>query len=193
MSKLMDELMAELDRVNNLEKEVDTTVKQLNNEVSISRTEKLKEIVAFCDRMHTFARQAGVQMKCGDQGWTANYMWTSAPGYYCDGNYRWENALMFGNKRDGHAWLGYYLKGSGEFRARNYVTEYINMTDPPVISFIDGWNAETEQYIERRVTEEVKNAIARRIETATQKLHNANKDHEKYYGNDELLESYNLL
>ena len=194
MSKLMDELMAELNRVNSLEKEVDTTVKQLGNEVSISRTEKLKEIVAFCDRMHTFARQAGVQSKCGAYGnCVANYMWTSAPGRHRDGNHEWTNDLMFGRERDAHAWLGVYMTGSGDFWKRHYVSEYMDITDRSVISFIDGWDAETEQYIERRVTEEVKNAIARRIETATQKLKDANAEHGKYYGKDEILESYNLL
>lgn len=194
MSKLMDELMAELNRVQNLEKEVDTTIKQLHNEVSISRTEKLKEIVAFCDRMHTFARQAGVQSKCGAYGnCIANYMWTSAPGRHRDGNHEWTNDLMFGRKNDAHAWLGVYMTGSGDFWKRNYLSEHVDMTDPSVISFIDGWNAETEQYIERRVTEEVKKAIARRIETATQKLHEANDEHDKYYGKDEMLEAYNLL
>ena len=192
MSKLMDELMAELDRVNNLEHEVDATVKQLGNEVSISRTEKLKEIVAFCDRIHTFARQAGVQSKCGAYGnCIANYMWTSAPGCHRDGNHKWTNDLMFGRKSDAHAWLGVYMTGSGDFWRRHYVSEHMDISDESVISFIDGWNAETEQYIERRVTEEVKNAIARRIETATQKLKNANEEHDKYYGN--IVESYNLL
>ena len=192
MSNLMDELMAELNRVNNLEKEVDTTVAQLNNEVSVSRTEKLKEIVAFCDRMHTFAKEAGVQTR-GRYGNPRKWMFTSAPGHHRDGNHEWTNDLMFGRKNDAHAWLGVYMTGSGDFWQRNYVTEHIDMTDPSVISFIDGWNAETEQYIERRVTEEVKNAIARRIETATKKLQEANKEHDKYYGKDDIIESYNLL
>lgn len=182
MSKLMDELMAELDRVNNLEHEVDATVKQLGNEVSISRTEKLKEIVAFCDRMNNFAKQACVQTKTCINC-TKNYMWTSAPGCVRDGNHKWTNDLMFGRKSDAHAWLGVYMTGSGDFWRRNYVSEYMDISDESVISFIDGWNAETEQYIERRVTEEVKNAIARRIETATQKLKSANEEHDKYYGN----------
>ena len=192
MSKLMDELMAELNRVNNLEKEVDTTVAQLNNEVSVSRTEKLKEIVAFCDRMHTFAKEADVQTS-GRYSNPRKWMFTSAPGRHRDGNHEWTNDLMFGRKNDAHAWLGVYMTGSGDFWKRNYVTEHIDMEDPSVISFIDGWNAETEQHIERSVEEEVKKAIARRIEAATQKLHDANKEHEKYYGKDDILESYNLL
>ena len=183
MSKLMDELMAELNRVNDLEKEVSTTVEQLHNEVSLSRAEKLKGIIEFCDRMHNFAKQAGVQTKSGAyNSCMRDYMWTSAPGRVRDGNHEWTNDLMFGRKRDNHAWLGVYMTGSGDFWKRNYLSEYVDSGDPSVISFIDGWSAETEQYIERRVTEEVKKAIARRIESATEKLHDANVEHAKYYG-----------
>lgn len=183
MSKLMDELMAELNRVNDLEKEVSTTVEQLHNEVSLSRAEKLKGIVEFCDRMHSFAKQAGVQTK-SCINCTKDYMWVSAPGRIRDGNHEWTNDLMFGRERDAHAWLGVYMTGSGDFWKRHYVSEYMDITDRSVISFIDGWNAETEQYIERRVTEEIKKAIARRIETATEKLHGANEEHAKYYGKE---------
>ena len=60
MSKLMDELIAEMNRVNNLETEVNKTVNQLSNESGLARQEKLKEICQFLLRMTDLLLQAKV-------------------------------------------------------------------------------------------------------------------------------------
>ena len=60
MSNLMDELMAEMNRVNNLETEVNKTVNQLSHESGLARQEKLKEICQFLLRMTDLLLQAKV-------------------------------------------------------------------------------------------------------------------------------------
>lgn len=180
MSNLMDELMAEITRVNNLEIEANESAENLIKQVMLSRTEKLKEINEFCNRMNDAVRKAvePISRYGGYRKWTH----VIVPGSYVDGNHRWNNELKFGG-RDVH--LGIFLIGSKDFQSTYGTIEDPDLTAKSVQEFIDGWSEDTERRIEFAVTEFVKQTLQWRIEQATQKLKNANEQHAKYYGTEE--------
>ena len=181
MSNLMDELMAEMNRVNNLETEVNKTVKQLSNESGLARQEKLKEICQFLLRMTDLLLQAKIIKpanisSCRYYSATVNtgirfQNGTNAPWYSLKLEIRGDEVNVKYLPESSGATL--IWKGN-PYNYLTYCTEYL----------VDQWSQATYDAVENQIAEIIKKAIAKRIENATQKLKTANETHEKYYGKE---------
>ncbi len=164
MSNLMDELMAEIKRVKNLETEVNTAINATYAEVNKARTEKLAEIFAFINEISNALRDSS----------NGRYKWTYSIGIMADKSYA---KLFFHDGYPSEDMLYANLK-------HNYAhAKYV----------IDNWDDATYTVVRNEVAKRIKEELARRIDDATKRLRTANEKHGKYYSKDEILESYNLL
>lgn len=182
MSNLMDELMAEIKRVKNLETEVNTAINATYAEVNKARTEKLAEIFAFINEISNALRDAGMlkysssYLKVDTNITNSNgrYKWTYSIGIMADKSYA---KLFFHDGYPSEDMLYANLK-------HNYAhAKYV----------IDNWDDATYTVVRNEVAKRIKEELARRIDDATKRLRTANEKHGKYYSKDEILESYNLL
>ena len=160
MSKLMDELMKEIERVNNLEVEVKRAVEKSDGEVKIARREKLKKIEEFLKPMQKILCDAGLSGK---------YIKTDIYAY--DGCLRHNIEIEFNDDSIvAHKFGTYYYA---------HINGAVEGKIMPVL--IDEWSNGTERMIEAEVTNSVKEEIARRITKATNSLKASNDKHDKYY------------
>lgn len=182
MSKLMDELMAEMTRVKNLETEVNTTLKQLSDETGVARKEKANEIAEFLMKMTELLIQAKVIRDPSNSG-CEYYSAIVKTGIYYQpkgGTVTYHLKL----KITGHEVAVQTLPElSGNpliYRGRLY-----SFFSDRVEYLIDQWSQATYDVVENHVAEIIKKAIAKRIEEATEKLKTANEKHDNYYGKEE--------
>ena len=184
MSNLMDELIAEMNRVNNLETEVNKTVKQLSNENGLARQEKLKEICQFLSRMTDLLLQAKI-IKPANDSMCLYYSVTVNTGIRFQRKTPTNDAPCYSLKlaiRGDEVNVKYLPESSGitliwKGKPYGYLTDC-------TACLVDQWSQETYDAVENQVAEIIKKAIAKRIEEATQKLKTANETHEKYYGKE---------
>ena len=184
MSNLMDELMAEMNRVNNLETEVNKTVEQLSNESGLARQEKLKEICQFLLRMTGLLIQAKV-IKPANSSSCRYYSATVNTGIRFQRKTPTNDAPWHSLKLEirGDAVNVKYLQESSEETLIWKGKPYGYLTDCTEC-LVDQWSQATYDTVENQIAEIIKKAIAKRIEDATQKLKTANETHEKYYGKE---------
>lgn len=184
MSNLMDELMAEMNRVNNLETEVNKTVKQLSNESGLARQEKLKEICQFLLRMTDLLLQAKV-IKPANHSSCRYYSATVNTGIRFQRETPTHNAPWYSLKlviNGNEVNVKYLQESSGVtliWKSKPYSILY-----DCTACLVDQWSQATYDTVENQIAEIIKKAIAKRIEDATQKLKTANETHEKYYGKE---------
>ena len=175
MSNLMEELMAELNRVNELKNEVNRTVAMHNAEIKASRDEKAKQIANSLI----------------DLGWKLDKL--KDKGYYPDipldvddhnGHPLFINYSF--NDVDGKTQMSVY---GGWQHCINYRIN-INGIRPNTTdidnakitnALIDGWDKECEQKLEYRIAKIMKETIARQMEAAKAKLEKSNDEYEKYF------------
>ena len=171
MTDLMKELMAEAERVKKLETEVKQTETNLNNQIGLARSEKLKEMVEFINEMNDvftatcpgelLAVITSGQRKCG--------------------NHTWNNSLQFGKQ---FVWLGVDYLCSG-FSSNYPVGEHmLEHKDFSVESFVDNWTDETRRFTEKEVANGIRKILAMRIEKSTADLKKVNDKHSEYFGTE---------
>lgn len=176
MSKLMDELMAEAQRINALEVEVERTVEQQKTQVQQERKDKLQSIGIFLDEMlkvlieadamrtpsnrPTFVVLNRVTYREGD-----GYMRTAGITFYTDKIYSG----------------GYYM-GAGDC-SKQETFESACCTggfSDSMRAIVDAWNPELERDIEKAIADYVKFVLAKRMEKMQKTLQKSNDDYAKY-------------
>ena len=177
---LMDELMAEMTRVKNLETEVNTTVKQLTDETGIARKEKANEIAEFLVKMMELLIQAKVihdpsNPLCEYHSAIVKTGIYFQPKDSVDYNLK---LRITGREVD----VQTLRDASGStliYRGKLY-----GFFSDCVEYLIDQWSQATYDAVENQIAEIIKKAIAKRIEEATEKLKTANEKHDNYYGKE---------
>lgn len=179
MSKLMDELMAEITRVNDLQTEVDRTVQMHDKEIQTSRDEKGEKIA-------TFLCEIGVLLRDVSKG-KDGYFPDIPLDVHNDGkqiciNYSVEPGTgvvsIYGGYRGQIQYRVRTNFGKPAFRC-DYTREQhkINIIN----AIIDQWDTECEQKLENRVANIVKQEMANRMEAMQKKLNDSNNEYESYF------------
>lgn len=172
MNDLMKELMAEAERVQNLETEAWSAVTNLNNEVCKARKDKLEDICKFLYELNECFRKA-----CPGETFAVN-----TSGNYKNGNHTWTNYLQFGKDM---VWLGIWMSGAQSFSSNSPVyagmITYSRSCQHYCETFVDEWTDRTKQFTENEVAKAIRNVLAKRIEKSTTDLKKANEKHEEYF------------
>lgn len=183
MSNLMDELMAELERVNELKNEVERTVAMHSAEMRADREEKGKQIAKFIINL----------------GWKLDKL--NDKGYYADlpldvnsydGKPLYVNYSMSTNtngKREMSVYGGVSHCINYRFGTRGIYTAGVDSmsnayNEPIMNALIDGWDAECERKFEYRIAKIMKESISKQMEAAKDKLSKSNDEYAKYFGKD---------
>lgn len=176
MSKLMDELMAEAQRINALEVEVERTVEQQKAQVQQERKDKLQSIGIFLDEMLKVLIEAD-----------AMRMPNNCPTFvvlnrviYSEGDgYRRTAGITFYTDK---IYSGGYYMGSGDC-SKEETFESACCTggfSRSMRAIVDAWSPELERDIEKAIAEYVKFVLAKRMEKMQKTLQKSNDDYAKY-------------
>lgn len=170
MSNLMEELMAEINRVNSLETEVATTVKNTMREVNLARSEKLQNIFSFIEEMRD------VLMKAGMLKFSDSYFFVQTNIENRNSMCRWRYNIKI--YADTNSFVVNYHNGwnSDQRVFRDMKNNYEH-----ACFVIDHWDDETYAVIRNGVAKRIQQELSCRIEEATKKLRNANAKHAIYY------------
>jgi len=176
MSKLMDELMAEAQRINALEVEVERTVDRQKAQVQQERKDKLQSIGIFLDEMLKVLIEADA-MRMPNNGPTFvvlnrviyregdGYMRTAGITFYTDKIYSG----------------GYYM-GAGDC-SKQETFESACCTggfSESMRAIVDAWNPELERDIEKAIASYIKYVLAKRMEKMQKTLQKSNDEYAKY-------------
>lgn len=176
MSKLMDELMAEAQRINALEVEVERTVERQKAQVQQERKDKLQDIGVFLDGMRkllieadamrmpnnapTFVVLNRVIYREGD-----GYMRTAGITFYTDKIYSG----------------GYYMAARSCSKQETFESACCTgVFSDSMMAIVDAWNPKLERDIEEAIAEYVKVVLAKRMEKMQKTLQKSNDDYAKY-------------
>ena len=181
MSKLMDELMAEAQRINALEVEVERTVKQQKAQVQQGRKDKLQGIHLFLDKMHDVLIEADA-MRMPDNGPTFVVLNSVQ---YDDDHYNrtagitfYTNDIYFGGYYPGYGiGCGCGSCSKNETLSHAFLT---GGTAKATLAIVDAWNPELERDIEKAIAEYVKVVLAKRMEKMRKTLQQSNDTYAKY-------------
>lgn len=178
MSKLMDELFAEIKRVQELQTEVDRTVANQTAQIDADRKVRMERPRAFIIKM----------------GWALGKLDQNNRVYcpdvpldiYLNGkqlyiNYSIENGSD--GKRVLYAYGGYHRCIEFRVGPSGIRPDYPDQQDF-VNAIIDQWDDECEQKLENRVAEIIKKTMVERIAAMQKKLSNSNNEYEKYFGKE---------
>ena len=179
MNDLMKELMAEAQRVNALEIEVNKTAKAQWDAVRDSRLEKFKKIADFlyeCDTLLIEADALNTEKK-------NNFSVAVGSCTEPDGYHRTIEAVFWTND----VYIGGLYIGSGSVGSQQSISATIKYKKLRLYenSVIDGWNEGTEISVMNAVSKHVKKTLAKRVEKATANLKESNEKYEKYFGKEE--------
>lgn len=176
MSKLMDELMAEAQRINALEVEVERTVEQQKAQVQQERKDKLQSIGIFLDEMLKVLIEADA-MRMPNNGPTFvvlnrviyregdGYMRTAGITFYTDKIYSG----------------GYYMGARDCSKQETFESACCTGGfSESMRAIVDAWNPELERDIEKAIAEYVKVVLAKRMEKMQKTLQKSNDDYAKY-------------
>ena len=181
MSKLMDELMAEAQRINALEVEVERTVDRQKAEIQQCRKDKLHDIHLFLDKMHDALIEADA-MRMPDNGPTfvvLNNVW------YDDDGYNRNAGIIF--YKDNIYFGGHYPQygigcGCGSC-SRNETLSHALLTGgnaKVTLAIVDAWSPKIENDIEEAIASYIKCALAKRMEKMRKELQKSNDEYLKY-------------
>ena len=158
----MKNIMAEIERVNALESEVNTTIERRAQEINKQRKDKLAGIEAFMTAMRTAMRQAGVprvEVPCC--------------GYAPDAEGNWSWPLGVAILRDRFDFGSFNVQMS--FGPSCYYNDLC----------IDRWNEEAEQKVYNAVVDAIKKTLAKRLDNMTKELKASNDEYANYFGKEE--------
>jgi hypothetical protein len=180
MSKLMDELMAEVTRVNALNTEVERTVAVQTAEIEADRKVRMERPRAFLIKMGWLLDNV---RESDARGYFPNIpLGVTHKGYPLFINYSSEKS--YGEKRLLHAYGG--CRGQIQFRVGpQTIRPDYEENRGFVNAIIDQWDDEHEAQFEKCVSEIVKARLAEKMEAMQKKLAQSNDEHEKYFGKGE--------
>ena len=177
MSNLMDALMAELERVNNLETEVKRTVEMHNAQIKASRDIKM-------ERPRAFLTQMGWNLaKLGSNHGRYGYFPDIPLDVYHNGKQLYVN-FSIEQKTGDRKWLSVYggYRGCIEYRVSKSDIHPDYEVDRDVVNaLIDQWDDECEQKLEQRIAKIIKESMAEKMEAAQKKLNESNNEFEQYF------------
>lgn len=176
MSKLMDELMAEAQRINALEVEVERTVEQQKTQIQQKRKDKLQSIGIFLDEMLKVLIEADA-MRMPNNGPT--FVVLNRVIYSEDDGYKRTAGITFFTDR---IYSGGYYTGARDC-SRQESFESACCTggfSKSMMAIVDAWNPELERDIEKAIAEYVKFVLAKRMEKMQKTLQKSNDDYAKY-------------
>lgn len=180
MSKLMEELMAEIERVNGLQTEVDRAVANQTAQIKADRDVRMERPRAFLIKM----------------GWTLGKLGDNDPnrGYYPDipldvflnGKQLYINYSIDRSKdgkRSLYAYGGYHHCIEFRVGPKGIYPDYPEQQEF-VNAIIDQWNDECERNLENRVATIIKETITKRVKAMQKKLTDSNDEYAKYFGKE---------
>ena len=175
MSKLMDELMAEVQRINALEVEVERTVDRQKAEVQQGRKDKLQEICLFLDDMRKVLIEAdAMRMPDNRPAFVLmNYL------SYDDDGYQRTPAITFYTD---NIFFGGYYPGSRDCSKNETLTSALRYGGlaKSTRTIVDAWSQNLEGKIEEAIASYVKHALAKRMEKMQKTLQKSNDDYARY-------------
>ena len=180
MSKLMEELMAEVNRVNRLQVEVDKTVGMHNSEIAMDRERKAISITKFIHDIGDILRDVSAGLY--------GYYPEIPLDVYHNGKQIYINFSVQDNNRFVSIYGGY--RGQIQFRVFNmangikcdYIVEQHKLDI--INALIDQWDEECERKLEYRIAQIIKKKMAERMEVMQKKLADSNEEYAKYFGKD---------
>ena len=176
MSKLMDELMAEAQRINALEVEVERTVEQQKAQVQQERKDKLQSIGIFLDEMLKVLIEADA-MRMPDNGPT--FVVLNRVTYSEVDGYRRTAGITFYTDKIYSG--GYYMGARNCSKEERFESACrTGGFSESMRAIVDAWNPELERDIEEAIAEYVKVVLAKRMEKMQKTLQKSNDDYVKY-------------
>lgn len=175
MSKLMDELMAEAQRINALEVEVERTVDRQKAQVQQERKNRLQSICVFLDKMRDVLIEADA-MKMPNNGPT--YVLLYGVHYNSNGYNRSAGITFYTDK----IFSGGYYSGAGDCsRQETFESAQIyGARSESMMAIVDAWSPELEDQIEKAIADYVKVVLAKRMEKMKAELQKSNDEYAKY-------------
>lgn len=176
MSKLMDELMAEAQRINALEVEVERTVEQQKAQVQQERKDKLQSIGIFLDEMLKVLIEADA-MRMPNNGPTFVVLnrvtYSEADGYRRTAGITFYTDKIYSG--------GYYMGARNCSKQETFESACCTGGfSESMRAIVDAWNPELERDIEKAIAEYVKIVLAKRMEKMQKTLQKSNDDYAKY-------------
>lgn len=172
----MDELMAEAQRINALEVEVERTVKQQKAQVQQERKDKLQSIGIFLDEMLKALIEADA-MRMPNNGPT--FVVLNRVIYSEGDGYRRTAGITFYTDK---IYSGGYYMGARDC-SKQETFESACCTggfSESMRAIVDAWNPELERDIEKAIADYVKFVLAKRMEKMQKTLQKSNDDYAKY-------------
>ena len=186
MSKLMDELMAEITRVNNLEVEVKRTVEMHNTEIKASRDKRMMRPVNFIGKMGLTLAKLGANY--GSRGYYPQIpldICINGKPLYVNYSIEWAD-----DKTKAH--LSVYGGFANQIQYRIYskgiFPDYSDQTYV-VDALIDMWDDECEAKFEYRIEQIIKKSLASKTEAMQKKLEKSNNEYEQYFTHVKIMET----
>lgn len=185
MSKLMDELYAEITRVNELQTEVDRTVQMHDKEIKASRDEKGEKVATFLCEIGVILRDVSK----GERGYF--------PDIPLDVYHNGKQIYINYSVQDGTGHVSIY--GGYRCQIQYRVYSRVGMRGKPAITWdydkeqhkvdiinaiIDQWDDECEQKLGNRIANIVKKKMAERMDAMQKKLEDSNNEYENYFRKD---------
>lgn len=175
MNNLMRELMAEAQRINALEVEVERTVDRQKAEVQQGRKDKLQEIRLFLDDMLKVLIEAdAMRMPDNRPAFVLlNYL------SYDDDGYQRTPAITFYTD---NIFFGGYYPGSRDCSKNETLTSALRYGGlaKATRTIVDAWSQDLEGKIEKAIAGHVKSVLAKRMEKMRKELQKSNDEYLKY-------------
>ena len=176
MSKLMDELMAEAQRINALEVEVERTVERQKAQVQQERKDKLQSIRIFLDEMLKVLIEADA-MRMPNNGPT--FVVLNRVIYSEGDGYRRTAGITFYTDKIYSG--GYYIGARDCSKQETFESACCTGGfSESMMAIVDAWNPELERDIEKAIADYVKFVLANRMEKMKAELHKSNDEYAKY-------------
>ena len=176
MSKLMDELMAEAQRINALEVEVERTVEQQKAQVQQERKDKLQSIGIFLDEMLKVLIEADA-MRMPNNGPT--FVVLNRVIYREDDGYMRTAGITFYTDKIYSG--GYYMGARNCSKQESFESACCTGGfSESMRAIVDAWNPELERDIEEAIASYIKHVLAKRMEKMQKTLQKSNDDYAKY-------------
>ena len=175
MRKLMDELMAEAQRVNALEVEVERTVEMQKDRVQQERKDKLQSIGIFLDEMLKVLIEADATKMFDNR---PTFVVLNRISYDDDGYKRTAGITFYTDK----IYSGGYYMGARDC-SKQETFESACCTggfSESMKAIVDAWSPELESDIEKAIAEYVKIVLAKRMEKMQKTLQQSNDTYAKY-------------
>lgn len=176
MSKLMDELMAEAQRINALEVEVERTVERQKAQVQQERKDKLQSIGIFLDEMLKVLIEADA-MRMPNNGPT--FVVLNRVIYRESDGYRRTAGITFYTDKIYSG--GYYMGAMDCSKQETFESACCTGGfSESMRAIVDAWNPELERDIEKAIAEYVKIVLSKRMEKMQKTLQKSNDEYAKY-------------